>query len=352
MTTDTHYMQQAIDQAQIAGPETWLNPRVGAVIVKDNHILSVGHTHQFGSIHAERDAISKLSPKELFHSTLYVTLEPCNHYGKQPPCSQLIIDSKISRVVIAETDPHPLVTGKGIAKLKSAGIQVTTGVLARQASKINQHYNYFFAHQRPWITVKQAISLDYKVSERPNKRTTITNQEVYARVHRERADYHGIVIGSQTAIVDNPSLLTTVQSPYPPVRIILDRRGRLAGHKDLNVLTDRRAPTWIMTENQQLKRELADFAVNVFTAKDLSPAKVIAIIAAQGLQSLYVEGGPTIQTAFIEAGLVDELLTYLSPQLLGAHGVPALQLGRAMTFKRTDLTLLGNNVRIMERNEL
>lgn len=351
MTTDTHYMQQAIDQAQLAGPETWLNPRVGAVIVKDGHIISVGHTHQFGSIHAERDAISKLSPKELFHSTLYVTLEPCNHYGKQPPCSQLIIDSKISRVVIAETDPHPLVTGKGIAKLKSAGIQVDTGVLSRQASQVNQHYNFFFAHQRPWITVKQAVSLDYKVSEHLNKRTAITNQEVYAKVHRERADYHGIVIGSQTAIIDNPSLLTTVKSSYPPVRIILDRRGRLVDHWELKLLTDRRASTWIMTENPQVKKALADLAVRVFTVKDLTPANAVALIATQGLQSLYIEGGPTIQKAFIKVGLVDELLTYLSPQLLGIHGVPALQPSQAMSFKQIKLTLLGNNVRIMERNE-
>lgn len=351
MTNDVQYMQQAINQAQMAGPETWLNPRVGAVIVKNQQVLSVGYTHRFGSIHAERDAISKLSPDQLFHSTLYVTLEPCNHYGKQPPCSQLIVDSQISRVVIAQIDPNPLVAGKGIATLQNAGISVTNGVLSKEAEQINPHYNFFFAHQRPWITVKQAVSLDYKVSSRPGKRTNITNQAVYDYVHRERANYNGIVIGSQTAIVDNPHLLTSVKSPYPPIRIVIDRRGRLAFHQNLNLLTDRKAPTWIFSENSELAKQLTNSAAKVIVLKDASITKVIDKISHLGLQGIYVEGGPTIQAALMETGLVDEVLSYISPRLLGSTGLTGFQVRQPISFKHTSLSILDNNIRIAERND-
>lgn len=351
MNTDQRLMELAINQARKAGPETWLNPRVGAVIVKDSHILATGHTHKYGGFHAERDAISKLSPEQLLNSTLYVTLEPCNHYGKQPPCSQLIIKSGIRRVVIAETDPHPLVTGKGIANLRAHGIDVQTGVLTDQARQLNPYYNFYFQHQRPWVTIKQAISLDGKVSAEPGQRTAITNQAVYDRVHRERADYQGIVIGSKTALVDNPRLLTTVETPFPPVRIILDRRGRLGRKPHLKLLTDGCAPTWIFTNNSALRKELQAAPAKVIVLKHCSIQAVISEVAKRGLQALYVEGGPTIQQAFLQAGTVDELITYVSPQFLGMAGVSGLQSPKQLTFAKPQIELLDDNVRIAERKQ-
>lgn len=351
MNTDQRLMELAISQARKAGAETWLNPRVGAVIVRNNRILAVGHTHKYGGLHAERDAISKLSPKQLLNSTLYVTLEPCNHYGKQPPCSQLIIKSGIRRVVIAETDPHPLVAGKGIANLRVHGIEVQTGVLTERACQLNPHYNFYFRHQRPWITIKQSISLDGKVSAQPGRRTAVTNQEVYDRVHRERADYQGIVVGSETALVDNPNLLTTVDTPFPPVRIILDRRGRLGTNPRLKLLNDGRAPTWIFTNNPALARELQTTLAKVIVLTQSSIQAVISEVAKRGLQALYVEGGPTIQQAFLRAGMADELITYVSPQFLGIAGVSGLQSKKRLTFAKTQIELLADNVRIAERKQ-
>lgn len=349
MKKDRQWMQEAIKEAEKAGLETWQNPRVGAVVVKNDQIISRGHTHQFGGVHAERDALGDLPVDQGKGATLYVTLEPCNHYGKQPPCTQLIIDRQISRVVVAQTDPHSIVAGKGIARLKEAGIQVTTGVLTKAARQLNPHYNFFFENGRPWIAIKQAISLDDKVAAGPGQRTTITNRQVYDRVHAERANYQGILIGSQTAIVDNPMLLTTVKSPYPPVRIVLDRRGRLGHYPDLHLLTNSEAPTWILTTNSGLADQLANSPAKVFLLANGTISEVLSTISKEGLQSLYVEGGPTIERAFAEAGKIDELITYLSPQLLGNGAVTGFQSPRPLAANHPQLEVLGDNVRICER---
>lgn len=217
MEKDKCFMQLALHEAQKGGHQTWKNPLVGAVIVKDNQVIATGYHHHYGEPHAERDAIFKLSPEQLFNSTLYVTLEPCNHFGKQPPCSQLIVDSHIKRVVIAQIDPHKLVTGKGITTLKENGIQVTTGVLTDEAEKINEHYTYFYKNDRPWVTLKQAVSLDYKIS---------------------------------------------------------------AGKND-----------------------------------DLSD--LLAELSKQEIQSIYVEGGPTLEKSFLDNFFINEMITYIAPNLIG-----------------------------------
>lgn len=345
---DEKWMQVAIDQAKLAH-DTWQNPKVGAVIVKNGRLLAKGHTQPFGGIHAERDAIQKLTLKQLKGATLYVTLEPCNHYGKQPPCSELIVKSQFKRVIIAETDPHSLVTGKGIHYLQKNGIEVQTGVLATTARKVNPYYHFFFQQGRPWITVKQSVSLDYRVSEARETRTAITNEQVYRRVHQERGNYQGIVIGSTTAIIDDPTLLTTKGGKYPPIRIILDRRGRLLQHPQLQLLTDHQAPTWLFTTNQALKNKFSD-RCRVFCLADGSLSMVIRTITDQGLQSLYVEGGPTIHAAFMNQGLVDELVTYVSPKLLGMHGQSGMQVKGPRNFQRVQIDVLDDNVRIAERS--
>lgn len=349
MQNDEEMMRLAIKQAQLADWSTWQNPRVGAVVVKNSRVLATGHTHAFGDIHAERDAISKLSPEQLLNSTLYVTLEPCNHYGKQPPCADLIVASGINRVVIAETDPHALVTGKGIQKLRDHGIAVETGVLESEAVAVNPHYNFYFRHQRPWVTLKQALSLDGKVASAPGTRTAITNRLVYERVHQERAWFHGIVIGSQTAIVDDPLLTTTARTDFPPVRIILDRRGRLGQHRELRILHDRAAPTWVFTTNPALSTQLAATNAAVIYQAQPTIAAVVKECGRRGLQSLYVEGGPTIHRAVLDSGLVNELLTYLSPRLLGQQGVTGFQSARPITPRAVAIEQLGDNVRITER---
>lgn len=345
MQVDEQWMRLAINQAAKADYTTWQNPRVGAVIEKDGRLLAAGYTHAFGGVYAERDAISKLPAKELQGASLYVTLEPCSHYGKQPPCADLIVSVGIRRVVIAATDPHALVTGKGIRRLQAGGVAVETGVLTQQAVAVNPHYHFYFRHHRPWVTLKQAISADGKVAAAPGERTAITNVAVYDRVHQERAWFHGIVVGSQTAIVDDPALLTTAKTSTPPVRIILDRRGRLAQHPTLRVLQDGAAPTWIFTSNPCLATQLAASKATVICREDSSIPAVVAECGRRGLQALYVEGGPTVHRAFLQSGLVNERLTYQGAPRLGKTGVPGAwcpQPDRALVEE------LGDNVRISE----
>lgn len=346
MKNDEKWMNLAIKQAQKADYQTWQNPRVGAVIVKNQKLLSGGYTQRFGQAHAERDAISKLTAEQLANATLYVTLEPCNHYGKQPPCTHLIVKSGIKRVVIAETDPHSLVTGKGIRYLRDHEIEVTTGVLTEQAIEVNPHYNYYFRTHHPWVTVKQAISLDGKVAAGEGERTTITNHRVYDFVHQERAWYHGILIGSETAIVDNPRLIVNVETVFPPIRIIVDRRGRLAEHPNLQLLHDPHARTWVFSENQTLVDSLSKTRAEVIFLADCSIGKVIKECGRCGLQSLYIEGGPTIQRAVVDSNLVNEIITYLSPQFIGQQGVAGVQIPSTVVVVTSNIKLLGNNVRI------
>ncbi|MBP2057524.1 diaminohydroxyphosphoribosylaminopyrimidine deaminase/5-amino-6-(5-phosphoribosylamino)uracil reductase [Lactobacillus colini] len=347
---DASFMRLALNQAAKGRYQTWKNPMVGSVIVKHGQVLATGYHHHYGDQHAERNAISKLTPEQLFNSTLYVTLEPCNHYGKQPPCSELIIKSHIKRVVIAQVDPHKLVTGKGITNLKQHGIEVEVGVLAEEARKLNEHYSYFYENDQPWITLKQAISLDHKVTAIKGTRTQITNQEVYQRVHSERADYQAIVIGSSTAIIDNPSLLTSHQSNFPPIRIILDRRGRLLDHLDLKLLTDNLAPTWIFTQNQELAFHPFNNSVHCFLNKGNILVNLLTELKKQEIQSIYVEGGPKIENAFLNQFQVNELITYLSPDLIGQDGLDGLSPQFRQQFTNKNFEILADNIRIDERN--
>lgn len=350
MKEDEYFMQLALNEAKKGNHQTWKNPLVGAVVVKDNKILATGFHHHYGEQHAERDAISKLTPEQLFNSTLYVTLEPCNHCGKQPPCSQLIVDKQIKRVVIAQVDPHKIVSGKGIATLKKNNIEVTTGVLEAEARELNSHYNYFYANDQPWITLKQAVSPDYKVNAGLNRRTSITNQAVYQQVHQERANYQAIVIGSSTAIVDNPSLLTTAQTDYPPIRVVLDRRGRLLNHLDLTLLNDKN-PTWIFTQNKDLVNHHFKANVTCFLSKKDDLSDLIDELRKQEIQSIYVEGGPTLEAAFMNKFFINEFISYISPDFLGTDGVSGTVPDSFRHFDEMHIEKLGNNLRIEERNK-
>lgn len=345
MEKDNFYMNLALEEAKKGRYQTWKNPMVGAVIVKNGQVLATGYHHHYGQNHAERDAISKLNPEQLFNSTLYVTLEPCNHYGKQPPCSDLIIKSGIKRVVVGQIDPHKLVTGKGIAQLQKNGIQVTTGVLADDASKLNKFYSYFYQYEFPWITVKEATSLDNKVAMR-GQRTPITNQAVYQQVHSERADYQAIMIGSSTAIIDDPILRTNVKSDYPPIRIIIDRRGRLLNHLRLRLLSDTN-PTWIFTQNKQMsKNNFTNSKIKIIHLATNKIQEVFDYLSTKEIQSVYVEGGPTLEKAIMNEIFVNEVIKYTAPIFLGDEGVTGLVPNETVPLTNVKKTAFGNNERI------
>ena len=343
---DDVYMQLAIDQARKAGNDTWKNPRVGAVVVKNDHVLATGYHHRYGKAHAERDAISKLSSEDVFNSTLYVTLEPCCHTGKQPPCTQLIIESGIKRVVVAQPDPHSIVAGKGIEQLREARIEVKVGILRSAAEALNPYYNFYFAAGRPWITVKQAVSLNGLVTAQKSIRTKLTASMAQQRVHLERADYQGIIVGNQTVLIDDPQLTAWGSPAFPPIRIVMDRSGQTLQYSKLKIFDDS-ADTWVFTENQNVIPKNSHPSVVVLD--QVTPQAVVSYCAKQGLQSLYLEGGPTLPAAFVDSDLIDELITYVAPKILPTTGVTALQPKATFELIEPKVETLGNDIRIQGR---
>ena len=296
---DNYYMSQAIAEAKKGFRQTYTNPLVGAVIVKDDHVIARGAHLQYGHEHAEKNAILHCqTPEELVNSTLYVTLEPCHHRGKQPPCTQAIIAAGVKKVVVGQLDPNPLVAGKGLAFLKEEGIEVVTGVLEEEARGLNPHYNFYYENQRPYVVLKQAVSLDGKIAVL-GKRTALTDDETNRFVHDERDDYQAILVGADTVLIDNPRLLGAGTSLYPIVRVILDEAGRVFERRDLQIFTDDSAPILIFS-----KHKVTDLPshVKVIDLPEFSIANILRVLYDEKIQSVYVEGGAAVHDAFLDSG--------------------------------------------------
>ena len=316
------YMKLAIQEAKKGFGRTFTNPLVGAVIVNNDQVIASGAHLEYGKEHAEVNALSSYkAPDKRFDSILYVTLEPCNHDGKQPPCTQAIINSGIKQVVIAQLDPNPLVAGKGKKKLEQHGIKVITGVLETEARELNPFFNCFYEQNRPYITLKQAITLDGKLSL-DSKRTAITGKDTYQYVRKERNHYQGILVGSQTILTDNPFLLGTDQTLHP-IRIILDRRGRLFNKLDLNVFINQASPVWIFTE-RKVNIKLPKQYVEAIVLKSATVKSIIKELTRRNIHSLYVEGGAKVHDSFLNSGYWDQMITYIAPKVIGGNGVPAM----------------------------
>lgn len=347
------FMQLAINEAKKGMNNTFTNPLVGAIITKNSHVIAKGAHLEYGHEHAERNAISQCnSPEELFNSTLYVTLEPCAHSGKQPPCTQLIVENGIKTVVIGQLDPNPLVKGKGMAYLKEHGVEVIFGVKEEEVRKLNLHYNFLHENNRPYITLKQSMTLDGKISVNNKTRTSITGKQVWNTVHKERGNYCGIVVGSQTIIADNPTLLSTKDSKFPPIRIIIDRRGRTL-KEDLNIFKDKSSPVWIFTEIMHpiyLPSHVEIIKKPKFLLND-----VIKEITNRNLQSLYVEGGARIHDSFLENDLWDEIITYIAPKILGGNSLTSFHSERivkkCIELNAIQIEKIGQDFRIVGRRE-
>lgn len=343
------FMKKAIEEAKKGVDKTYTNPLVGAVIVNEGEIISTGAHLFYGQEHAEVNAINSCPPEKLFNSTLYVTLEPCTHMGKQPPCTEAILRSGIKKVVIGQLDPNPLVSGKGKRLLEQHGVTVIADILKKESEELNPFYNFLHKNKRPFVSLKQAMTLDGKLSL-SGRRTSITGKEVYQFVREERKKYQAILVGSQTILIDNP-LLTSMNTPFPPIRIVVDRRGRLKNQKNLRLFQDSSSPVWIFTE------EVAPFSYpshcEWIVQQNVTIDTVLTDLTKRNVHSLYVEGGATIHDAFIERGQWDELITYLSPKIIGGNGLPSLSSTReaidVLELKNIELIKLGNDLRISGR---
>lgn len=348
---DTLYMEKALALARSGKGKTYTNPLVGVVIVKDGVILAAGYHQKYGDKHAEKMAMDQCdTPEELIDSTMYVTLEPCNHAGKQPPCTQTIIESGISKVVIAQLDPNPIVAGKGKAYLESHGIQVVVGLLEEKARGLNKYYNYFYEKQQPYVVLKQAISLDGKIAVDSGRRTFITGTATYKKVRDERQHFQAVLVGSRTVMADNPELLPNIITDFPPIRIILDRRGETLDFKKYQIYR-KKAPVWVFTGMH--KQGHVPAHIRLIQDNHWTIPKVVEVLKKEGIQSVYVEGGSRMHDAFLEENIFEEVITYIAPKLIGGSGVPAFSSNRsilsAVTLALESVEKIGEDVRIVSR---
>jgi diaminohydroxyphosphoribosylaminopyrimidine deaminase/5-amino-6-(5-phosphoribosylamino)uracil reductase len=325
MSNHEFYMQLALDNAMAMKGQTDPNPLVGAVIVNNNQIAGIGAHLKAGEPHAEIHAI-RMAGEKTKGATIYVTLEPCSHHGRTGPCAVAIVEAGIKKVIIATLDPNPLVAGNGVKILKDAGIEVEVGILENKAQQMNEVFNKFIVEKVPFVTLKSGITLDGKIASHSNNSKWITSEEARLDVHKLRNENTAILVGVNTVIYDNPELTTRIPNGRNPIRVVLDSSLRIPMNAKL--VTDRKADTWIFTsENCDItkKEQLESLGIKVFVAgsSQVNPLNVLKILGENLVSSLIIEGGGTINASFFEKGLIDKVILYVAPKLIGGKESPS-----------------------------
>jgi diaminohydroxyphosphoribosylaminopyrimidine deaminase/5-amino-6-(5-phosphoribosylamino)uracil reductase len=323
---DRAYMRRALDLARRGWGQTAPNPMVGAVVVRDGAIVGEGFHARFGGEHAEVAALGQAGDRAR-GATLYVTLEPCAHEGKTPPCSDAVIAAGVKRVVIAIADPNPKAAG-GADRLRAAGIEVHVGVETNDARELNAWFFHSFSSERPWVILKLATSLDGAIADGAPQRGTarrwLTGDEARRDVHRMRAGVDAVAVGVGTVIADDPSLTVrdAAHPRIPPRRVVFDSSLRTPIGATL-VCSARSVPTILIARRaERWRREaLVDAGVDVRICETLHDA--LNGLAADGVRSLLVEGGARLAGSLLEAGAVDRLVIFQAPVVLGANALSA-----------------------------
>lgn len=325
MVNHEDYMDLAINLAKSAKGQTSPNPMVGAVVVKDGQVVGMGAHLKAGQPHAEVHAI-RMAGEQAIGATIYVTLEPCSHFGKTPPCANLIIETGLSQVVIATTDPNPKVAGTGISRLQEAGIKVTVGVRKEQADQLNEIFFYNIQSGLPFVTLKTATSLDGKIATELGESKWITSKEAREDVHRYRHEHDAILVGVNTVLKDNPSLTTRLPNGgKSPIRVILDTNLKTPLHS--NIIVDQKAPTWIIVGNQVTDSKIQEYMSQGVKILQLNEGKIkipdlLKLLGDRGITSLFVEGGAEVNNSFVMSRLVNQIITYIAPKLIGGKNAP------------------------------
>jgi diaminohydroxyphosphoribosylaminopyrimidine deaminase/5-amino-6-(5-phosphoribosylamino)uracil reductase len=347
---DGRFMALALSLGRRGLGRTWPNPAVGAVIVKDGVIVGRGWTQAGGRPHAEVEALRRAGAAAR-GATLYVTLEPCSHHGKSPPCADAVIAAGISRVVSALEDPNREVSGEGHARLRAAGIAVDIGVGADEARRDHDGHISRMTRGRPHVMLKLAISADGKAGAAGRRPIAITGEAVRVRVHLLRAQNDAIMIGIGTALADDPVLTCRLpgMAKNSPVRVVADSLLRLPLHSRL-VTSATETPVWViagMSAPQDAEFRLLPLGVEVLRSPDstdpLDLQDALGFLAAKGITRLMVEGGPTLAAAMIAADLVDEAVLFRSDKVVGPDGIEALDEAALAMLKRR-LKLIGSEL--------
>lgn len=330
---DITHMRRALDLAEEGWGHVAPNPMVGAVVVRDGTVVGEGYHAEWGGVHAEVAAL-EAAGELARRAALYVTLEPCRHEGKRGPCTHAILEAGIKRLVYAVADANPDAAG-GAAWLRSQGLQVETGVCEDEARALNVHHLTSFGRDRPFVTLKYAMSLDARLAAAPGRTTRLTSGAAIQAAHRLRAGHDAVMVGIGTAVADDPELTVREwRAPRrPPVRVVLDSRLRLSAESKL-ALSAREVPVWVFAgADASWRREscLAESGVKVLRVRrdseggglDLSEA--LAALWAHDIRSVLCEGGGRLGSALLAAGLVDRFYAFIAPRVLGEPGVLAFQ---------------------------
>lgn len=330
MTNHEYYMRLAIQNAIAMKGQTEPNPLVGAVIVNNNRIVGIGIHMKAGEPHAEIHAI-RMAGDHTQGATIYVTLEPCSHHGRTGPCAVAIKEAGIKRVVIATLDPNPLVSGRGVGILQDAGIEVIVGVCEDESRRMNEVFNTFIVRQTPFVTLKTAVTMDGKIASYTLDSRWITSSAAREDVHTLRHQNAAILVGVNTVIKDDPQLTTRLPNGRNPVRVIMDSTLRVP--LNAKVVEDGEAPTWVFTtksHNSERRKFLESTGVKVFVTEQscrVDPAEVLQLLGQQSISSLLIEGGSEINASFFENRLVDKMIIYMAPKIIGGRNAPSFLAG-------------------------
>jgi diaminohydroxyphosphoribosylaminopyrimidine deaminase/5-amino-6-(5-phosphoribosylamino)uracil reductase len=325
---DEKYMGQALALAQYARGRTSPNPMVGAVIVRDGRVVGEGWHRQAGTPHAEIHALRQAGDLA-YNASIYVTLEPCSHHGRTGPCVEALIAAGIKKVIIAMTDPNPLVAGQGISKLREAGIEVIEGVLANEAAKLNETFIKWISTKKPFVLLKSAMSLDGKIASYTGHSKWITGSQSRNYVHQLRDTYDAILVGIGTVLADNPSLTTRLAAYQGknPIRVIVDSRARTPINS--NVVTDGLARTIIAVTDKAPQEKIAGLrncGVEVIEceqkATGVNLTQLLQILGEKQITSILIEGGATINASVLEDNLVDKINWFIAPKIIGGTNAP------------------------------
>ncbi len=319
MPTDRQYMQRALALAARARGRTSPNPMVGCVVVRGDDIVGEGYHTRAGEPHAEVAAIRNAGG-DISGATLYLTLEPCTFFGRTPPCADLLVEKKPARVVVAMQDPNPKVNGAGVERLRAAGIQVDVGTCEKDARRLNEAFIKYMRTGRPFVIAKCAMTLDGKIATRTGHSRWVTSEESRRMVHELRDIVDGILVGSRTVMMDNPSLTTRLgkENSHDPVRIILDAEEYLSADRTVFQVKSK-SPTWVAVASGRTY-EYAAQTIRVPRGKEgVDIAALMDELGKREITSLLIEGGGTTLASAFEAGVVDKVCFFIAPKIVGGR---------------------------------
>ncbi|MBE6049258.1 MAG: bifunctional diaminohydroxyphosphoribosylaminopyrimidine deaminase/5-amino-6-(5-phosphoribosylamino)uracil reductase RibD [Clostridium sp.] len=350
---DEKWMQRALDLAIKGEGTVNPNPLVGAVIVKNEKVIGEGYHKKFGEVHAEVNAFNS-AKEDVTGATMYVTLEPCSHYGKNPPCADLVVKKNIKRVVIGILDPNPLVAGRGVKKLRDAGIEVTVGVLEKECKKINEIFLKYITTRKPFVLMKTAMSIDGKIATFSGESKWISNEKSRLEVQKLRNKYAAIMVGINTVIKDDPKLTCRIENGVNPIRIVVDSELRIPMESNI-VNTAREVKTIIATTSKcnRVKRdELENKGVEVVIITEIEGKvnlkELIKLLGTKEIDSVLLEGGGTLNFSALKEGIVDKVQTFIAPKLIGGENAKTPIEGKGIDKLKEAYELKDLSVRVIE----